>query len=122
MIGPRRRSRETALQVLHVLDVSPELGAEGALARTFGHLVTARGIVEDVELDVRGLRRGPAAPAHGVAQESYAAVEQPEHDQQRGDLDPPGDGLEDRVAVQEAAVTTSPVLTASMNAWALSPI
>jgi N utilization substance protein B len=49
MIGPRRRSREVALQVLHALDVNPELGAEGALNRTFGHLVTARGHVEDVE-------------------------------------------------------------------------
>lgn len=51
MIGPRRRSREVALQVLHALDVNPELGAEGALTRTFGHLVTARGQVEDVEDD-----------------------------------------------------------------------
>lgn len=47
IIGPRRRSREVALQVLHVLDVSPELGAAGALARTFGHLVTERGEIED---------------------------------------------------------------------------
>jgi len=46
-MGPRRRSREFALQVLHAMDVSPELGPEAALARTFEHLVTSRGVVED---------------------------------------------------------------------------
>gem|GEM_PF-3644266 len=33
MVGPRRRAREIALQVLHVMDVSPELTADAALAR-----------------------------------------------------------------------------------------
>jgi N utilization substance protein B len=47
MVGPRRRAREIALQVLHVMDVSPELGADTALARTFEHLVTERGLVEE---------------------------------------------------------------------------
>lgn len=42
------------MQVLHALDVNPELGADGALTRTFGHLVTARGQVEDVEDDDAG--------------------------------------------------------------------
>jgi N utilization substance protein B len=54
MVGPRRRSREIALQVLHVLDVSPELGADAALARTFEHLVTERGLVEDDDLEGGG--------------------------------------------------------------------
>jgi N utilization substance protein B len=47
MVGPRRRARETALQVLHVMDVSPELDAEAALARTFEHLMTERGVVDE---------------------------------------------------------------------------
>jgi N utilization substance protein B len=67
MNGPRRRSREVALQVLHVLDVSPELGAAGALSRTFGHLVSERGQVEDVEDD------GGSAPS---AQPDRALVEE----------------------------------------------
>jgi len=59
MMGPRRRAREIALQVLHVMDVSPELGADAALARTFEHLVTERGLVE--EDDAYG--SGDALPA-----------------------------------------------------------
>jgi len=47
MIGPRRRAREIALQVLHVMDVSPELGADAAMSRTFEHLMTERGLVEE---------------------------------------------------------------------------
>jgi N utilization substance protein B len=47
MVGPRRRAREIALQVLHAMDVSPELEADTALARTFEHLVTERGLVEE---------------------------------------------------------------------------
>jgi transcription antitermination protein NusB len=47
MAGPRRRSREIALQILHVMDVSPELGAEIALRRYFEHLAPAGGGVED---------------------------------------------------------------------------
>ena len=47
MPGPRRRSREIALQVLHVMDVSPELTAAQALARTFEHVFDASGNVED---------------------------------------------------------------------------
>jgi N utilization substance protein B len=38
--GPRRRSREIALQVIHQMDVSPELDAEAALARYFDHLAS----------------------------------------------------------------------------------
>src|SRR3954469_6960759 len=58
-MGPRRRSREFALQVLHVLDVSPEMGATAALARTFEHLVTTRGLVEDED----AIGSGDALPA-----------------------------------------------------------
>jgi transcription antitermination protein NusB len=47
MVGPRRRAREVALQVLHVMDVNPELDADAALRRTFEHLLTERGVVED---------------------------------------------------------------------------
>jgi N utilization substance protein B len=49
MVGPRRRAREIALQVLHGMDVSPDLGAEAALSRVFEHLVTARGLVQDYD-------------------------------------------------------------------------
>jgi N utilization substance protein B len=52
MAGPRRRSREIALQVLHVMDVSPELSADEALRRTFAHVLDANGqVTEDDELD-----------------------------------------------------------------------
>jgi N utilization substance protein B len=47
MAGPRRRSREIALQILHQMDVSPELDAEAALRRYFDHLATQRGIAQD---------------------------------------------------------------------------
>ena len=47
MAGPRRRSREIALQILHQMDVSPELDAPTALARYFDHLATRRGVAED---------------------------------------------------------------------------
>ena len=39
MVGPRRRSRAVALQVLHQMDVSPEMTAEAALGLYFGQLV-----------------------------------------------------------------------------------
>ena len=54
MMGPRRRAREIALQVLHVMDVSPELDANAALARTFTHLVTERGHVEEDDANLDG--------------------------------------------------------------------
>ena len=47
MAGPRRRSREIALQILHQMDVSPELDAETALRRYFDHLAAHRGIAPD---------------------------------------------------------------------------
>jgi len=38
MVGPRRRSRVIALQVLHQMDVNPELDAKGALMLFFSEL------------------------------------------------------------------------------------
>jgi N utilization substance protein B len=43
MAGPRRRSREIALQILHQMDVSPELDAEIALRLYFQHLAAGSG-------------------------------------------------------------------------------
>jgi N utilization substance protein B len=74
MQGPRRRSREIALQVLHVMDVSPELGAETALARTFEHLVTARGIVEEDDAHESGDAQ-PARPDRALVEELVRGVE-----------------------------------------------
>jgi len=53
MAGPRRRSREIALQIIHQMDVSPELDPAVALSRYFDHLVAERGTLEDD--DDRGL-------------------------------------------------------------------
>ena len=72
MVGPRRRSREIALQVLHALDVNPEMGAEAALARTFEHLVTARGLVE--EEDGEGAEVAPAKPDRALVEELVRGV------------------------------------------------
>ena len=38
MVGPRRRAREVALQILIQMDVNPELGAEAAMRLYFEHL------------------------------------------------------------------------------------
>jgi transcription antitermination factor NusB len=38
MIGPRRRSRVIALQIIHQMDVSPEMDADAALSLYFGQL------------------------------------------------------------------------------------
>jgi N utilization substance protein B len=54
MVGPRRRAREIALQVLHAMDVSPELDAEAALTRTFEHLLTDRGVVDEEDAHESG--------------------------------------------------------------------
>jgi len=43
MSGPRRRSRVAALQILHQMDVSAELDADGALMLYFGQLVSGGG-------------------------------------------------------------------------------
>jgi N utilization substance protein B len=70
MIGPRRRSREVALQVLHALDVSPELGAAGAISRTFGHLVGDRGQVEDDDT----VEASPVRPDRALVEEMVRGV------------------------------------------------
>ena len=54
MAGPRRRSREIALQIIHQMDVSPELDPATALSRYFDHLAAERGTVVDDD-DDRGL-------------------------------------------------------------------
>jgi transcription antitermination protein NusB len=46
-VGPRRRAREIALQILHAMDVSPELSADEAMRRTFDHVLDAQGHVEE---------------------------------------------------------------------------
>jgi N utilization substance protein B len=38
MVGPRRRSREIAIQVIYLMDANPELSAEVALRLYFDHL------------------------------------------------------------------------------------
>jgi N utilization substance protein B len=52
MAGPRRRSREIALQIIHQMDVSPELDAATALQRYFDHLAADRGADDQEESDV----------------------------------------------------------------------
>ncbi len=47
MSGPRRRSRVAALQILHQMDVSPELDADGALGLYFGQLAGGGTIAVD---------------------------------------------------------------------------
>lgn len=54
MVGPRRRSRVVALQILHQMDVSPELAADAALGLYFGQLAT-RGVEIAVDEDEPGL-------------------------------------------------------------------
>jgi N utilization substance protein B len=73
MVGPRRRAREVALQVLHVMDVSPELSPEDALARTFDHL-GARGLVEDDEAAAGGSEAAPARPDRALVEELVRGV------------------------------------------------
>jgi N utilization substance protein B len=72
MVGPRRRAREIALQVLHVMDVSPELEADAALARVFGHLVTTRGIIEEEDDPETG--EAPARPDRVLVEELVRGV------------------------------------------------
>jgi N utilization substance protein B len=73
MIGPRRRAREIALQVLHVMDVSPELGPDAAMARTFEHLMTARGLVEEDDAFDSG-DPPPARPDRALVEELVRGV------------------------------------------------
>jgi transcription antitermination protein NusB len=56
MVGPRRRSREVALQILHQIDVGGDLDAAPALRSYFAHLSTDGGPVADDEEPTDGLR------------------------------------------------------------------
>jgi len=56
MVGPRRRAREIALQILTQMDVSPELDARNGIRLYFDHL----GPDAEEEEDAGG---GPAVPA-----------------------------------------------------------
>jgi transcription antitermination protein NusB len=51
MVGPRRRSREIALQILHQMDVGgePQADADGMIARYFAHLAPESAPVADDE-------------------------------------------------------------------------
>jgi N utilization substance protein B len=73
MVGPRRRAREVALQVLHVMDVSPELDADAALKRTFEHLMSDRGVVEEDEARESGDAL-PARPDRALVEELVRGV------------------------------------------------
>jgi N utilization substance protein B len=59
--GPRRRAREIALQILHVMDVSPELSADEALRRTFAHVLDAKGQVEEEDAVVEAAPRSASS-------------------------------------------------------------
>jgi transcription antitermination protein NusB len=50
-VGPRRRAREIALQILHQMDVGgdPQLEAKQMIARYFAHLAPETAPVSDVE-------------------------------------------------------------------------
>jgi N utilization substance protein B len=69
MSGTRRRSRAVALQIMHQMDVSPELSAEAALALYFGQLASDGVLDDEPELQpgradralVEALVRGVAA-------------------------------------------------------------
>jgi N utilization substance protein B len=67
--GPRRRSRAVALQILHQMDVSPEMGPDAALGLYFGQLAAA-GAEVAVDEDE------PAAADAGAGAIDRALVEQ----------------------------------------------
>jgi N utilization substance protein B len=75
MSGPRRRSRVAALQILHQMDVSAELDADGALGLYFGQLAaggSAIAVDEDEPSPTAAGESGPVDRAlveqmiHGV--------------------------------------------------------
>jgi transcription antitermination protein NusB len=59
MVGPRRRSREIALQVLHQVDLggAPVLDAKQMIARYFAHLASESAPVTDEEESAAGAPR-----------------------------------------------------------------
>ena len=63
MSGPRRRSRVAALQILHQMDVSAELDADGALGLYFGQLAAGgSAIAVDEDEPSPSRRRGRERP------------------------------------------------------------
>jgi len=55
------------------MDVSPEMGADAALSRTFEHLVTARGLVEEDDAFESGDLQ-PARPDRALVEELVRGV------------------------------------------------
>jgi len=82
-VGPRRRAREIALQILHAMDVSPELSADEALRRTFEHVFDAQGQVEEEDAAVIA---DPVRPSHEA--DALSAVLRPEIPAAVGALSP----------------------------------
>ena len=68
MVGPRRRSREIALQVLHQIDLggAPVLDAKQMIARYFAHLASESAPVTDEDDE----------PAAGAPRVDHALVEE----------------------------------------------
>jgi N utilization substance protein B len=61
MVGPRRRAREVALQILIQMDVNPELGADVAMQLYFEHLAIDAAS-DDEDGDSRGEVVRPPPP------------------------------------------------------------
>jgi N utilization substance protein B len=73
MVGPRRRAREVALQILIQMDVNPELEAEGAMRLYFEHL--AADVAADEDASTGGEPVRPPAPFdRGMVQSLVAGV------------------------------------------------
>lgn len=72
MVGPRRRSREIALQILHQIDLggAPVLDAKQMIARYFAHLAPDSAPVTDD--DESGV--GPARVDHELVEELVRGV------------------------------------------------
>jgi N utilization substance protein B len=62
MVGPRRRAREIALQILIQMDVSPELDAKAAIRLYFDHLAADASSDDDESSAALGGTPPPAAP------------------------------------------------------------
>jgi N utilization substance protein B len=58
MAGPRRRSREIALQILHQIDAGSEPDVDVAVRRYFAHLASAGGPAEDDDADAQSVPGG----------------------------------------------------------------
>jgi len=71
--GPRRRSRAVALQILHQMDVSPELEPDAALGLYFGQLAAAGA---EVAVDEDEPAAGDTGPGGGAGAIDRALVEQ----------------------------------------------